>query len=151
MKKQTVFRLFWFLLPLAAGGLAALLTRQSMEVYETVVKPPLAPPSLLFPIVWGILYLLMGIGALLVYNEGCTQALLVFSAQLLLNFLWPILFFNAQAFWASFLLLLVLFGMICWTVVLFYRCRPVAGYLLIPYLLWVGFAGYLNAMIAYLN
>lgn len=151
MKKQTGFRIFWFLLPLAVGGISALLTRQSMEVYETVIKPSLAPPPVLFPIVWGLLYLLMGIGALLVYNEGCSQALLVFCVQLLLNFLWPILFFNAQAFWAAFLLLLLLFATVLWMTVLFYRCRPLAGYLQIPYLLWVGFAGYLNAMIALLN
>lgn len=151
MKKQTALRIFWFLLPLAVGGLSALLTRQSMDVYDTVTKPELSPPAILFPIVWSVLYLLMGVSALLVYNKGCSTALLVFCVQLFLNFLWPLLFFNAQAFWAAFLLLLLLFATVLWTVILFYRCRPLAGYLMIPYLLWISFAGYLNVMIAVLN
>ena len=151
MKKKTVLRVIWFLLPLAVGGLSALLTRQSMDLYATIEKPPLSPPSVLFPIVWSILYLLMGVSALLVYNKGCKDALLIFCVQLLLNFLWPLLFFNAQAFWAAFFLLVLLVVTVIWTVVLFYRCRPVAGYLLIPYLLWITFASYLNLMVAILN
>ncbi|MBO4954675.1 MAG: tryptophan-rich sensory protein [Clostridia bacterium] len=151
MKKQTALRIFWFLLPLVVGGLSALLTRQSMDLYDTVQKPSISPPAILFPIVWSILYLLMGISALLVYNRGCSSALLVFCVQLFLNFLWPLLFFNAQAFWTAFLLLLLLFVTVLWTVILFYRCRPLAGYLMIPYLLWIAFAGYLNVMIAVLN
>ena len=137
MKKQTIFRIFWLLFPLLVGGAVSLLTRQSMDVYDIIVKPPLSPPPLAFPIVWSILYLLMGVAALLVYNEDCSQALLVFCLQLLLNFLWPILFFSAQAFWFAFLLLLLLFATVLWTTILFYRCRPAAGYL--------------NLMVAYLN
>lgn len=151
MKNVSKPRIFWFLLPLVVGGVSALITRGSTDIYGTLVKPPLAPPPILFPIVWGVLYLLMGIAAVLVRNAGCEKPLTVFTAQLFVNFLWPILFFNARAFVAAFFLLLLLWAMILWTVILFYRCRPLAGWLMVPYLLWVTFAGYLNAMIAYLN
>lgn len=151
MKKQTLLRIFWFLLPLAAGGLAAILSRGGMDFYETAVQPPVAPPPVLFPIAWSILYTLMGISAVIAYNRGCVRSLLLFCVQLLLNFLWPLLFFNARALWASFVLLLLLFVAAFWTAISLYRCRPLAGILFIPYLLWLGFAAYLNAMIAYLN
>ena len=151
MKKQTYLRFFWFLLPLVTGGLAALLTRGGTDFYETAVQPPLAPPPILFPIVWSVLYTLMGVAAVIAYNRGCVRSLLLFCVQLLLNFLWPLLFFNARALWASFVLLLLLFLAALWTAISLYRCRPLAGYLFVPYLIWLAFAAYLNAMIAYLN
>lgn len=151
MKHSTKISVFWFLLPLLVGGVVAFLTRNSTEIYQTVVQPMLSPPPILFPIVWSILYVLMGICAVLVYRAGCVNALIVFSLQLVLNFLWPLLFFNAQAFWAAFLLIVLLWGCILWMTTLFFQCRPLAGWLSIPYLLWVTFAAYLNVMIAWLN
>lgn len=151
MKHSTKISVFWFLLPLFVGGVAAFLTRNSTALYQMVVQPMLSPPPILFPIVWSILYVLMGISAVLVDRTGCVNALMVFSLQLILNFLWPLLFFNAQAFWAAFLLIVLLWGCILWMTILFFQCRPLAGWLTVPYLLWVTFAAYLNVMIAWLN
>jgi len=142
---------------LAVGGLAALLTMDSMNIYETINKPPLSPPSILFPIVWTVLYILMGVSAAIVYTRGdgingtAQNALSVYALQLAVNFLWSIVFFNLQAFGLAFVVLLVLWLLIILMIYKFYAVSPLAAYLQIPYLLWVTFAGYLNLMIVILN
>ena len=101
-----------------------------------------------------ILYVLMGISSALVYREGgpdSKRALLLYGIQLLVNFIWPILFFRFQWYLPSFLWLVLLWVLILWMIVAFYRVRPLATYLQIPYLVWVTFAGYLNLMIYLLN
>ena len=146
----------WILLAEAVGGLSGWLTREGTKIYQaTVEQPPLSPPPLVFPIVWGILFALMGIGAARVYlspiSGNRTRALLVFGLQLLFNFFWSIIFFNLQAFGFAFLWLTVLWGLILGMIVLFYRVDKAAAYLQIPYLLWVTFALYLNAGVWMLN
>ena len=91
--------------PLAVGGLSALLTRGSMETFEAIAKPPLAPPGWLFPVVWTVLYVLMGIASYLVLTSGKPNglALFVYGVQLLLNFFWPLFFFNMHAYLFSFI------------------------------------------------
>ncbi len=140
---------------LLVGALASLLTRGSMDIYGQLNQPALAPPESIFPIVWTILYILMGIGAALVYVKGeeisRSGALKVYITQLIFNFLWTIVFFNLQWFLFAFIWLLILWVLIIVMIVKFYRISPLAAYLQIPYLLWVTFAAYLNFMIYILN
>lgn len=131
------------LIALLVGGLSSLITRDSFTIYDEVIKPPLAPPPILFPIVWSILYTLMGISAAMVYKtEGSIP--FVYWLQLFVNFVWPIIFFNMQAFLFAFIWLVLLWVLIIIMIVEFYRINKTAGLLQIPYLLWVTFAGYLN-------
>lgn len=144
------------LIPLAVGGLSALLTRNSMEAFGALNQPPLSPPGWLLPVVWSILYLLMGFASYLVFVNGRNRrkvqnALFVYGVQLFFNFLWSIIFFNQERYFFAFFWLLALWVLILITLVLFYRIHKPAGLLLIPYLVWVTFAGYLNLGIALLN
>lgn len=142
---------------LAVGGLSALLTSGNMDIYSEIVRPPLSPPSILFPIVWTILYVLMGISAAMIWNERenkmaeSNRALIVYAVNLVLNFFWSIIFFNMQAYLLAFIWLVLLWIVILIMTVSFYRIKPIAGILQIPYLLWVTFAGYLNLAIYFLN
>ena len=143
-------------LPLLVGGVSALLTRESMMLFESVQKPPLSPPGWLFPVVWTILYTLMGIASYLVLTseapkEEVGRAINVYLYQLLVNFLWSTWFFNLQWYFFAFFWLVLLWVMILVTTVRFYKISKPAGYLMVPYLLWVTFAGYLNQGIALLN
>lgn len=140
-------------IPLAVGSLSAALTRDQMNLYETVQKPALTPPGWIFPVVWTILYILMGIASylVLVSEENKDTALKAYGLQLAANFIWPLLFFNLQQYTLAFFWLLLLWLLIYITTVLFYRISKPAGYLMLPYLLWVTFAGYLNLSIALLN
>ena len=137
---------------LGVGGLSALMTKGNMNIYDELNKPPM----MLFPIVWGILFVLMGIGAALVYTRGTDRvqemrsALWVYGIQLIVNFFWSIIFFNLRTFLFAFIWLLLLWILIVAMIVKFKRISPPA-YLQIPYLLWVTFAGYLTLMIYLLN
>lgn len=147
--------LLFIAIPLAVGGLSALLTMGSMEAFGSVTKPPLSPPSWLFPVVWTILFVLMGIASYLVWQKGSgnerRNALTLYFVQLFFNFCWSIIFFSLEAYLFAFIWLLVLWGLIIATTVAFYRIDKRAGYLMLPYLLWVTFAGYLNLAIYILN
>ena len=144
------------LIAFAVGGLAALLTKNSMSMYEDISKPQLAPPGWIFPIVWSILYLLMGYASYRVLTADAPsadvkKALIFYGIQLFLNFLWPIVFFGFHWYWAAFVLLIALWVFIYLTMHLFGITDDTAENLLIPYLLWVTFAGYLNLGVALLN
>lgn len=142
---------------LAVGGLSALLTMENMDIYSRINRPPLSPPSWLFPVVWTILYVLMGIGAALVYNrkefkpEGVRRALIIYAVNLFLNFFWSIIFFNLEAYFLAFVWLVALWAVIIAMIISFRRVSPAAAYLQIPYLIWVTFAGYLTFAIYLLN
>ena len=143
-------------IPLAVGGLSALLTRGAMSDFQTLEKPPFAPPVWLFPVVWTILYILMGVASYLVITSQASKeeqgkAISVYIYQLVVNFLWSTFFFQFGWYLFSFLWLVLLWVLILITLVRFYRISKPAGYLLIPYLLWVTFAGYLNFAIWLLN
>jgi len=143
-------------LPLLVGGLAAWLTRDSMSAFDQMNKPPLSPPGWLFPVVWTVLFLLMGVASWLVYRANADvvekkQALRIYLLQLIVNFFWSILFFNFGLCMAAFVWLVLLWGLVLLTAVRFWRIAPTAGKLMIPYLLWVTFAGYLNLAICLLN
>ena len=140
----------------AVGGLSGWLTREGTEIYNaTITKPPLSPPSIVFPIVWGILFALMGIGAARIYlmpaSNARSRSLLLFGVQLVVNFLWSVIFFNLQAFGFAFLWLILLCGLILWMILSFRKVDKVAAWLQIPYLLWVIFAAYLNFGVWLLN
>jgi tryptophan-rich sensory protein len=142
-------------IPLAVGGLGALLAG-GMSDYGAMVKPPLSPPGWVFPVVWSILYLLMGLASWRVWKGDATmdqkrKALGLYAAQLLLNLLWPIVFFRWQRFLAALILLIGLWVLIFLTIRAFSKVDEKAADLLIPYLLWVSFAVYLNFGIFLLN
>lgn len=143
------------LLALGVGGLSALITKSSMDIYEDIVKPALAPPGFIFPIVWTILYTLMGISAARVYlkSDGNIQGtgLVLYIVQLIFNFAWPIAFFTFRAFLFSFVWLIALWVMVLFMILRFYKISKLASLLQIPYLLWLTFALYLNYMIYILN
>lgn len=146
----------WILLAEAVGGLSGWLTRDGAKAYsESIIQPPLSPPALVFPIVWGILFALMGIGAARIYlappSRERTNSLRIFLLQLAFNFFWSILFFNLQAFGAALVWLLILWGLIVWMIVAFRKVDPLAAWMQIPYLLWVTFAAYLNYDVWMLN
>lgn len=147
---------FWILLAEGVGGLSGWLTREGTKIYnESIVQPPLSPPGVVFPIVWGILFALMGIGAARVYlappSSERSRSLLVFFLQLTFNFLWSIIFFNLQAFGLAFIWLVALWLLIVWMIVSFRKVDPIAAWLQVPYLLWVTFAAYLNFGVWFLN
>lgn len=153
MKVQWKKLFICLLIPLAVGGVSAFLTKYSMQIFESVNKPPLSPPGWLFPVVWTILYLLMGLASYLVVTSNGLDApgLLAYGVQLIFNFFWPIFFFNRQMYLFSFFWLVIMWLLILTTAILFYRSSKLAGYLLVPYLLWVAFAGYLNFGVYLLN
>ena len=147
---------FWILLTEAVGALSGWLTREGTKRYnETVVQPVLSPPSIVFPIVWAILFALMGIGAARIYTAPISyprsRSLLLFFVQLAFNFFWSILFFNLQNFGLALLWLLALWLLILWMILSFHSVDPLAARLQIPYLLWVTFAAYLNYGVFRLN
>lgn len=143
-------------LPLIIGGLSALLSGPGMELFASLEQPPLSPPGWLFPVVWTLLYLMMGLASCLVLESGgerkqISAALTLYGVQLAVNFFWSIFFFNMQLYLFSFFWLVLLWCLIFATLISFYRLSKPAGLLLVPYLLWVTFAGYLNLAIALLN
>ena len=136
------------------GALSGYLTMNSMSLYNDLVKPPLTPPGWIFPIVWTILFVLMGISAYLIYisdSKERVQALQIYAIQLMLNLFWSLVFFNMQAYLAAFIILILLWIYIIAMIKIFYEINPIAGKLQVPYLLWVTFAGYLNLAIYFLN
>lgn len=146
----------WILFPEAVGFLSGWLTRQGSELYsQAIVKPPLSPPAMVFPIVWGLLFLLMGIGAAQIYlaepSPARARSLRIFLLQLAFNFFWSILFFNFQAFGLALIWLLILWGLILWMIFSFRQVDPPAAWMQVPYLLWVTFAAYLNFGVWRLN
>lgn len=141
---------------LFVGILASILTGNGMDTFSTVTKPPLTPPSWLFPVVWTILYILMGYASYLVLNSnGDTNekndAMKLYILQLIVNFFWPIIFFNKNAFWLSFFVILLLWILIALPIIAFNNVSRRAGLLMLPYFIWVTFATYLTLGISLLN
>ena len=143
-------------IPLIVGGLSALITSENMNLYSRIETPPLSPPGWIFPVVWTILYTLMGVSFYLVWNSNAAifekkQAFWVFAIQLFLNFIWSPIFFNMRAYLIAFIVLLALWGFVLAMIIKFYKISKLAGILQIPYLIWLTFAGYLNLAIYLLN
>lgn len=139
---------------LGTGLLSVLLTLGNFKAYSALLQPPLAPPGWLFPVVWTILYILMGVSAYLVYECDTEEkyiGLAVYVLQLIFNFLWLIIFFNIGNLLFAFVWLVFLWVLVLAMTISFYKVNKTAGLLQIPYLLWVTFAGYLNIALYILN
>ena len=154
MKKEIKSYIMAVLLPLIVGGISAILTSGSMDIYKTINTPSFAPPAIIFPIVWTLLYILMGIGSGIIYNSKLPNrdnALFIYIIQLMINFIWSIFFFNLRAYLLSFVLIIVLWILILAMILKFLKINKIAGYLQIPYLIWVTFATVLTFAIYLLN
>ena len=138
------------------GALSGWLSREGTKIYNaTVLQPPLSPPQWVFPVVWGILYALMGISSARIWlspaSRHRSRGLNLYIAQLILNFFWSLIFFNAQAFGLAFFWLLAIWALVIWMILTFRKVDPLAALLQIPYLLWLTFAAYLNWGVWMLN
>ena len=156
MKRKTKALIFNIALPLIVGGVSAYISRDGMESFKALAQPPLSPPAALFPIVWTILYILMGIAAYLVSTadtepQESDSALTLYAVQLGFNFFWSLFFFKLGWFYFAFIWLLMLWVLIILTIRAFGKISKTAAYLLVPYVVWVTFAAYLNLGTALLN
>ena len=156
MKKSLKHLILCLAIPLAVGGVSAFLTRDGMEQFQELNKPPLTPPGWVFPIAWTILYLMMGLASYLVWKSGGPRhavrgALILYGIQLGFNFFWSILFFNMGRYLFAFFWLIALWVLILATALRFDRLSRTAGCLMMPYLIWVAFAGYLNYGVYLMN
>ena len=163
MKKFNIVKLVIAIaIPLLVGGLSAFLTKDAMMVFDTIKKPPLAPPGIVFPIAWTILYVLMGIASYLIYNLDENKlissqvvlkknTLIIYVVQLIFNFFWSIIFFKFSMYKFAFVWLVILWALVFMFIKSAMKLNKAAAYLMLPYLLWMTFAGYLNIMIVILN
>jgi tryptophan-rich sensory protein len=147
---------FWIGLSEAVGIVSGLLSRNGMVIFrQTATQPVLSPPPILFPIVWTVLYALMGIGAARIYlappSAERSKSLNLFIAQLTVNFFWSLLFFNAKAYGFALLWLILLFLLVLWMTLAYHKIDRWAALLQVPYLLWLSFAAYLNWAVWQLN
>ena len=156
MRKQRKPIILSILVAEAVGALSGFLTREGMKLFtDAVAQPPLSPPPLLFPIVWTILYALMGYGSARIWlstpSPDRSRALNLYAIQLVVNFFWSLIFFNAQAFGFAFFWLLLLWVLVLLMILAFDKVDPLSAKLQVPYLIWLTFAAYLNLGVWYLN
>ena len=156
MKRTWKTYAFWILLSVGIGALSGFLSREGAGTFsETVIQPPLSPPAWLFPVVWSILYVLMGISgariSLAPDSPQKKQGLNLYIIQLVLNFFWSLIFFNAQAYGLAMLWLVLLWILVAAMILTFRKTDSPAAWLQIPYLLWLTFAAYLNFGVWQLN
>ncbi len=136
------------------GAIGSVATSPQIPVwYATLARPAWAPPNWLFPVVWTILYILIGISLFLVWRKSLEskQALVVFAVQLGLNLLWSLVFFGLHSIVGGLVIILMLWMAILANIIVFYRISRWAGLILLPYLVWVSIASYLNYSIYLLN
>ncbi len=143
-------------IPLILGAVAGFLTRNAMEDFQALNQPPLSPPGWLFPVVWTILYTLMGISAYMIKvsdapTEEIDNAMTLYRYQLIVNFLWPVFFFNFGWYLFAFFWLILLWILVFIMIRMFAKISKPAAYLNIPYLVWLTFAAYLNFGVWWLN
>jgi len=143
-------------IPVIVGVLASVISGGGMNTFAEIDKPPLSPPAWLFPVVWTILYILMGISSYLIIQSDAEEgkvddALRIYMYQLIVNFLWPTFFFNLQWYLFSFLWLVLLWIFVLYMIVKFVGISKLVAILNIPYLIWLTFAGYLNFAIWLIN
>ena len=144
------------IIALAVGLISTLLTMGNMNL-SAIKQPLLSPPAFLFPIVWTVLYILMGISSAKIFEgraqfpEEVRNALSTYASSLLVNFFWSIIFFNFGAFVIAFLWIALLEFLIIKTIKEYFKIDKNAALLQIPYAVWVAFAGFLTLSIALLN
>ena len=156
MKGNRLLLLQCILVPLLIGVVASLITRDGMQMFASLTKPSLSPPGIVFPIVWTILYTLMGISSYLIITSGAgkvkvEKALMLYWYQLAVNFLWSTFFFNFGWYLFSFFWIVLLWVLVLLMILAFAKIDKRAALLNIPYLIWLTFAGYLNFAIWWLN
>lgn len=157
MKKHNISDMLIYIISAEViGAVSALLAGGFSDFFNKYEEPPLLPPGWLFPVVWTILYAVMGYSAYLVthsYGETAQKksALTIYWTQLALNFMWSIIFFRFEALWLAFVVIMALWVMIIAMILSFRKISPLAAYINIPYLLWVTFAAYLNLATAIIN
>ncbi len=143
------------IIPLLVGFISFLLTKEGISNYSNnLIKPSFAPPSYLFGIVWTILYILMGISSYIIYNDISSHkniCLLIYGLNLVLNFLWPIIFFNLELRLFAFIFIIFLDIVVIYMIICFHGISKKAAYLQIPYLIWLIFATILNFSVYFLN
>ncbi len=144
------------LIPLAVGALSAALTRDGIAAFDRISKPALTPPPVVFIVVWTLLYLSMGLASYLVITSKAPQiktdaALRTYGVQLAFNFFWSVFFFGMSAYLFSFVWLIALWISIAVNISAFAKISRPAAIILVPYLLWVTFAGYLNFSVYLMN
>lgn len=142
--------------PLLTGVISAFITYGQMAELQYLNKPAVTPSESVFPVIWTVLFILMGIASYLIAvsqtnHYSVNSALAVYAVQLAVTFFWPIFFFNFGWYFFSFLWLILLWLLILLTIIRFYRISRPAAYLMLPYILWVTFAGYINFMIFLMN
>ncbi len=156
MKIQWKALLINIVIPLAVGAISGFVTSNTEQIFEQLNKPPLSPPAILFPIVWSILYLFMGISSYIVYTSNFDikqkqNAIKLNAAQLVVNFFWSIIFFGLSLYFVGFIWVLLLIVLV---VLLIKTVKPISKYsafFLYPYLAWICFAAYLSLAIAIIN
>ncbi len=157
MKKRSISDMLIFIISAeVTGAVSALLSGGFSDFFDKYKEPPLLPPAWLFPVVWTILYAVMGYSAYLINAFDAEPAqkkksLTLYWAQLALNFMWSIVFFRFEALWSAFAVIIALWLMIIAMIVNFRKISPLAAYINIPYLVWVTFAAYLNLATAMIN
>lgn len=153
IKKHWKGLLVSILIPLIFGVIGSLLGG-AFNQYEDLNRPWFAPPGIVFPIAWTIIYILMGISSYMIYQTKSKEkdiALKIYFTQLIINALWTLIFFRLQLQLFAFIWLIILLATVIIMVYKFYKIEKIAGYLQIPYILWLIFAGILNIAIYILN
>lgn len=142
-------------IPLVVGSISGMLTSKTDGWYDSLIKPSFNPPGYLFGIVWPVLYILMGISLYLIWKSQSGQlryiALWAFAIQMILNFLWSFIFFRFHRIGWALIEILLLWVSIVFMIIVFFKISRAAGFLQIPYLLWVTFASILNGSYLMLN
>lgn len=150
MRRMSIGTLLMALfIPLIVGAISALLSSQGMATYGSMSKPPLSPPAWVFSVAWTILYLMMGLASyfIMMANDDSgekSMAIALYAVQLVMNFMWSIMFFNWGFYLVSFIWLIIMWAIVILCAVRFYSINKAATYLFIPYILWLTFAAYLN-------
>ena len=156
MKKKNIINILLVITPILIGICSSILTRDMMVEYSKLDKPPLSPPTIVFPIAWTILYLLMGMAAAIIYSkeeysEYRSTGLTLHVVQLILNFFWSIIFFNMGQYYFAFIWLVILWLVVFSMMMNYKKISQSAFFLNVPYIVWLTFAGYLNLAVAIMN
>ena len=154
MEKMSKEEIISLLIPLVGGFLSGLVSMSGIKGFNSLIKPILTPPGFVFPIVWTILYVLMGISSYLIYNENDYRSsccLKLYLINLFVNFLWSPIFFGLNLRLFAFIWILLLDFIVVYMIICFYKVNKKAAYLQIPYLLWILFATYLNLAFYIIN
>ena len=155
-RKELKPYIYWVILVESVGALSAVLSVEGMKTFmQQTAQPPLSPPGWLFPVVWTLLYALMGISAariwLLPDSKERKWSLNLFTIQLILNFFWSLIFFNAQAYGLAVVWIIALWVSVLLMILQFHKVDHLAAWLQVPYLVWLTFAAYLTVAIWLLN